>query len=152
MTKCNMCPSTNKQNAYYNNYCYIECMGNVMYLVEAAVKPLEKKENGEQIRDIVRDLFYGKARQILTYEDTETSKQVRKVQEEDFSHVIVDASEGKDLYDGLDEYFFADRVEDFRAGRGAMREVTVSTFPPIFQIQVQVNIISIYMIIVLYIE
>ncbi|KAI9496046.1 hypothetical protein BDB00DRAFT_927094 [Zychaea mexicana] len=114
-----------------------ECMGNVMYLVEAALKPLEKKENGEQIRDIVRDLFYGKARQILTYEDTETSKQVRKVQEEDFSHVIVDAAEGKDLYDGLDEYFFADRVEDFHAGRGAMREVTVSTFPPILQIQVQ---------------
>ncbi|KAG2225679.1 hypothetical protein INT45_012151 [Circinella minor] len=114
-----------------------ECMGNVMYLVEAAVKPLEKKENGEQIRDIVRDLFYGKARQILTYEDTETSKQVRKIQEEYFSHVIVDAAEGKDLYDGLDEYFFADRVEDFRAGRGAMREVTVSSFPPIFQIQVQ---------------
>ncbi|KAI9251350.1 hypothetical protein BDA99DRAFT_521635 [Phascolomyces articulosus] len=114
-----------------------ECMGNVMYLVEAAVKPLEKKENGEQIRDIVRDLFYGKARQILTYEDTETAKQVRKVQEEDFSHVIVDAAEGKDLYDGLDEYFFADRVEDFHAGRGAMREVTVSSFPPIFQIQVQ---------------
>ncbi|KAI8147774.1 hypothetical protein BJV82DRAFT_664137 [Fennellomyces sp. T-0311] len=114
-----------------------ECMGNVMYLVEAALKPLETKENGEQIKDIVRDLFYGKARQILKYEDTTTAKQVTKVQEEDFMHVIVDAAEGKDLYDGLDEYFFADRVENFHGGRGATREVAVIDFPPILQIQVQ---------------
>ncbi|KAG0183416.1 ubiquitin-specific protease ubp2 [Apophysomyces sp. BC1021] len=113
-----------------------ECMGNVMYLVEAALKPLETHD-GEQVRDMVRDTFYGKARQILTYKDTETALSVKKVKEEEFSHLIVDAGEGKDLYDGLDEYFFADRVENFRGGHEAVREVTVSTFPPVLQIIVQ---------------
>lgn len=111
-------------------------MGNVMYLVEAALKPMELKD-GEQTRDMVRDLFYGKARQILTYEDTQTLQSVRKVQEEDFAYVIIDASEDKDLYDGLDEYFFAGQVENFHGGRKATREVTVKRFPPVLQIQVQ---------------
>ncbi|KAI9318471.1 hypothetical protein BX666DRAFT_1855352 [Dichotomocladium elegans] len=113
-----------------------DCMSNVMYLVEAALRPLERKGD-EQTRDIVRDLFYFKARQILTYEDTSTLQVVRKVQQEEFAHVIVDAVEGKELYDGLDEYFFAGRVENFHGGRDATREVTVSAFPPVLQIQVQ---------------
>lgn len=113
-----------------------ECMDNVMYLVEAALKPQET-DNMEQIRDMVRDLFYGKARQILSYKDTETTKEIQKVMEEDFSHVIVDAADGKNLYDGLDEYFFADKVENFQGGQEATREVTVQTFPPVLQIQVQ---------------
>ncbi|KAF7723179.1 ubiquitin-specific protease ubp2 [Apophysomyces ossiformis] len=113
-----------------------ECMGNVMYLLEAALKPLEIKD-GEQVRDMVRDTFYGKARQILTYRDAETAVNVKKVKEEEFSHLIVDACEGKDLYDGLDEYFFADKVENFRGGHEAVREVTVSSFPPVLQIIVQ---------------
>lgn len=109
-----------------------------MYLVETALKPLETQD-GEQTRDMVRDTFYGKARQILTYKDTETAQSITKVKEEDFSHLIVDAGEGKDLYDGLDEYFFADHVENFRGGHEAIREVTVSSFPPVLQIIVQVR-------------
>lgn len=114
-----------------------ECMGNVMYLVEAALKPLHKTEDGEQVDDMVRQTFYGKARQILSYCDNKTYKVVKKEMEEDFSHVIVDASESKDLYDGLDEYFFADQVENFQGGHEATREVTVKSFPPILQILVQ---------------
>ncbi|ORZ20562.1 hypothetical protein BCR42DRAFT_489060 [Absidia repens] len=113
-----------------------ECMDNVMYLVEAALKP-QQTDNMEQVRDMVRDLFYGKARQILSYKDTETTKEIQKVMEEDFSHVIVDAADGKNLYDGLDEYFFADKVENYQGGQEATREVTVQTFPPVLQIQVQ---------------
>ncbi|KAI8336791.1 hypothetical protein BC941DRAFT_514209 [Chlamydoabsidia padenii] len=113
-----------------------ECMDNVMYLVEAALKPQET-ENMEQTRDMIRDLFYGKARQILSYKDTETTNEIQKVMEEDFSHVIVDAADGKNLYDGLDEYFFADKVENFQGGKEATREVTVRSFPPVLQIQVQ---------------
>jgi hypothetical protein len=115
-----------------------ECMGNVMYLVEAALKPLRKTEDGEQVDDMIRQVFYGKARQILSYCDNATLKTVKKEMEEDFSHVIVDASEGKDLYDGLDEYFFADQVENFQGGHEATREVAVKSFPPILQILVQV--------------
>ncbi|KAI9245928.1 hypothetical protein EDC94DRAFT_529888 [Helicostylum pulchrum] len=114
-----------------------ECMGNVMYLVEAALKPLKTTEDGEQIDDMIRQVFYGKARQILSYYDNTTSKMIKKEMEEDFSHVIIDASEGKDLYDGLDEYFFADKVEEFQGGYEATREVTVKFFPPVLQILVQ---------------
>ncbi|GAN04328.1 hypothetical protein MAM1_0060c03788 [Mucor ambiguus] len=114
-----------------------ECMGNVMYLVEAALKPLHKTEDGEQVDDMIRQTFYGKARQILSYRDASTLQNVKKEMEEDFSHVIVDASESKDLYDGLDEYFFAEQVENFQGGHEATREVTVKSFPPILQILVQ---------------
>ncbi|CAO3656591.1 unnamed protein product [Mucor hiemalis] len=114
-----------------------ECMGNVMYLVEAALKPLQKTQDGEQIDDMIRQLFYGKARQILSYVDNKTMEVVKKNKEEDFSHVIVDACEGKTLYDGLDEYFFADKVENFQGGQEATREVTVTTLPPVLQVLVQ---------------
>jgi uncharacterized UBP type Zn finger protein len=112
-------------------------MGNVMYLVEAALKPLKKTEDGEQIDDMIRQVFYGKARQILCYRDETTLQTVKKEQEEDFSHVIVDASEGRHLYDGLDECFFANKVENFQGGHEATREVTVKSFPPVLQILVQ---------------
>lgn len=114
-----------------------ECMGNVMYLVEAALKPISKTEDGEQIDDMIRQLFYGKARQIISYCDNATLKTVKKEMEEDFSHVIVDASEGKDLYDGLDEYFFENQLENFQGGHEAIREVSVKSFPPVLQILVQ---------------
>lgn len=110
-----------------------------MYLVEAALKPLRKTEEGEQIDDMIRQLFYGKSEQILSYVDDTTMQTVKKTKEEDFSHVIVDASEGKDLYDGLDEYFFAGRVENFRGGQEATREVSVKSLPPVLQVIIQVS-------------
>lgn len=112
-------------------------MSNVMYLVEAALKPLQKTQDGEQIDDMIRQVFYGKARQILSYCDNTTLQVVKKEMEEDFSHVIVDASEGKNLYDGLDEYFFENQVENFQGGHEATREVAVKSFPPVLQILVQ---------------
>ncbi|KAG1179576.1 hypothetical protein G6F71_000942 [Rhizopus microsporus] len=114
-----------------------ECMGNVMYLVEAALKPISKTEDGEQVDDMIRQLFYGKARQIISYCDDTTLKVIKKEMEEDFSHVIVDASEGKDLYDGLDEYFFENQLESFQGGHEATRQVSVKSFPPVLQILVQ---------------
>ncbi|KAL0073164.1 hypothetical protein F4703DRAFT_1746442 [Phycomyces blakesleeanus] len=132
----NLNPPTHTHIYIYLYSCFLECMDNVTYLIEAALKPVETQD-GEQVRDMVRDLFYGKARQILTYQDTQTSQNIKKIKEEEFSHLIVDAAQGKDLYDGLDEYFFADQVENFQGGREATREVTVSTFPPVLQIIVQ---------------
>ncbi|ORX54410.1 cysteine proteinase [Hesseltinella vesiculosa] len=112
-----------------------ECMGNMMYLLEAALKPVETTKGMEQIRDMVRDLFYGKGKQILTYQDAQ--KTVKKNQEEEFSHVIIDAVKSKHLYDGLDEYFFADKLENYREGQEAVREVSVQSFPPVLQVLVQ---------------
>lgn len=122
----------------------LECMGNIMYLVEAALKPLKKTEDGEQIDDMIRQVFYGKARQIVSYYDNTTSKMVKNEMEEDFSHVLVDALEGKDLYDGLDDYFFAGKLEEFQGGYEATREVTVKSFPPVLQIQIQVCDLILY--------
>ncbi|OZJ05178.1 hypothetical protein BZG36_02206 [Bifiguratus adelaidae] len=119
-----------------------ECMDRVMFSFEATLRPShDGKGATEEIDDsksMIQSLFYGKNRQILTYEDTETGKVVSNSQEEEFSHLIVDAAEGKDLYDGLDEYFYAtDLGEDFRGGKKATREVVAVELPPILQIQVQ---------------
>ncbi|KAJ2957037.1 hypothetical protein NQZ79_g7179 [Umbelopsis isabellina] len=113
-----------------------ECMGNCMYFFEAALRPYTA-EGSEKTTDLVKELFYGKARQILSYNNEQTDQLVTKVKEEEFSHLIVDAADGKNLYDGLDEYFFADKVDDFQGGNCAVREVAVHNFPPILHIQVQ---------------
>ncbi|KAG2187037.1 hypothetical protein INT44_003265, partial [Umbelopsis vinacea] len=115
-----------------------ECMGNCMYFFEAALRPSASDENAsDEKTDLVKELFYGKARQILSYNNEETNQLVTKIKEEEFSHLIVDAAEGKNLYDGLDEYFFADDVDDYQGGNCAVREVAVTQFPPILQVQVQ---------------
>lgn len=114
-------------------------MGNCMYFFEAALRPVASESSPDVKTDLVKELFYGKARQILTYNNQDTDQLVTKIKEEEFSHLIVDAAEGKNLYDGLDEYFFADKVDDFQGGNCAVREVAVTHFPPILQIQVQVS-------------
>jgi hypothetical protein len=111
-----------------------------MYFFEAALRPTASDESpSDEKTDLVKELFYGKARQILSYNNEETNQLVTKIKEEEFSHLIVDAAEGKNLYDGLDEYFFADDVDDYQGGNCAVREVAVTQFPPILQIQVQVS-------------
>jgi hypothetical protein len=111
-----------------------------MYFFEAALKSTVSPSSSDIKTDLVKELFYGKARQILSYNNQDTNELVTKVKEEEFSHLIVDAAEGKNLYDGLDEYFFADNVDDYQGGNCAVREVAVSQFPPILQIQVQVSL------------
>ncbi|RUS29683.1 hypothetical protein BC938DRAFT_480368 [Jimgerdemannia flammicorona] len=114
-----------------------ECMDNAMYLLQMALKPLSLSDSREQLRDMVKDLFYGEMEQILTYRDLETDRPITTSKIETFGHLIVDAAEGKDLYDGLDEYFFASNVGDFQGGAEAMREVVIKSLPPVLQIQVQ---------------
>jgi hypothetical protein len=111
-----------------------------MYFFEAALRSTVSPSSSDIKTDLVKELFYGKARQILSYNNQDTNELVTKVKEEEFSHLIVDAAEGKNLYDGLDEYFFADNVDDYQGGNCAVREVAVSQFPPILQIQVQVSL------------
>jgi len=111
-----------------------------MYFFEAALRPTVSDESSsDEKTDLVKEMFYGKARQILSYNNEETNQLVTKIKEEEFSHLIVDAAEGKNLYDGLDEYFFADNVDDYQGGNCAVREVAVTQFPPILQVQVQVS-------------
>nr|CAG8514926.1 14491_t:CDS:10 [Entrophospora candida] len=89
-----------------------ECMDNVMFQLEAAIKSTQN----DNMENIVKSLFYGETRQVLHYTDQNTA-------------------EGRDLYDGLDVYFDTSTV-DFE-GTQAEREVTLTSIPPILQIHVQ---------------
>ncbi|KAL1922141.1 uncharacterized protein VTP21DRAFT_10783 [Calcarisporiella thermophila] len=111
-----------------------ECMDNVMCLIEAALKPTSAGADGER-QNIVRELFFGKTKQLLSYIDTKSGEPVCRAKEEAFIHLFVDAREGYDLYDGLDAYFGPAKVEV--EGTEATREVYISQLPPVLQIQIQ---------------
>lgn len=108
-----------------------ECIGNVMFQTEAAVKPVHIDENGEQI-DLVKDYFYGKTKQTLAFPNSAETR----TKEEMFSHLLVNVSEGDcDLYTALDNSFDIERVD--LEGREATRHLSISHLPPVLQIQVQ---------------
>ena len=108
-----------------------ECIGNVMFQIEAAIKPDYIDENDEQI-DLVKDLFYGKTKQTLAFPDSSGTR----TKEEMFSHLLVNVSEGDcDLYAALDNSFDIEQVD--LEGREATRHLSISHLPPVLQIQVQ---------------
>ncbi|GBB83307.1 hypothetical protein RclHR1_10030002 [Rhizophagus clarus] len=93
-----------------------ECMDNVMFQLEAALKSLlTTDENGDE-QNIIKSLFYGQTRQILHKKQNI-------------------AADGRDLYDGLDVYFDASLVD--YDGTQVIREVTITKIPPVLQIHVQ---------------
>jgi ubiquitin carboxyl-terminal hydrolase 25 len=65
-----------------------ECIENVMFQLEAAMKSDRTGENGEQL-DLVKDLFYGKTKQYL--EVPGSSKREKTVSEPDPSHLLFEA-------------------------------------------------------------
>ncbi|RIA97236.1 hypothetical protein C1645_814311 [Glomus cerebriforme] len=93
-----------------------ECMDNVMFQLEAALKPLFMIDENEDGQNIIKRLFYGQTRQILRKQNTVVA-------------------EGRDLYDGLDVYFDASLVD--YDDTQVTREVTLAKIPPILQIHVQ---------------
>ncbi|KAK9727888.1 ubiquitin-specific protease ubp2 [Basidiobolus ranarum] len=108
-----------------------ECMDNVMYLLDIALS----ENNADGDGSLVRQLFFGKTEQTLSYVDSSTGDKIITKKEEDFSHLIVDIAQGRDLYDGLDEYFDNSKVSFNNTE--AEREVTITKLPPFLQIQVQ---------------
>ncbi|CUS10447.1 unnamed protein product [Tuber aestivum] len=108
-----------------------ECIGNVMFQVEAAIKPEYVDENGEQM-DLVKKLFYGRTKQTLSFPNSAETR----TKEELFSHLLVDVAEGdRDIYSALDSSFDIEQVD--LEGREAKRFLSISHLPPILQIQVQ---------------
>ena len=109
-----------------------ECIENVLFQIEAAFKPTGIDDDGEQI-DIVKELFYGKTKQILESEEDGSNHREKT---ERFSSLLVDVAEGpRDLYDALDSYFGEDimKLEDGET----RRTVTIAQLPPVLQIQIQ---------------
>ncbi|RHZ86596.1 hypothetical protein Glove_48g70 [Diversispora epigaea] len=76
-----------------------ECMDNVMFQLEAALKSIMTNENGED-QNIVKSLFYGKSL----------------------------VAEGRDLYDGLDVYFDASTV-DFNGAQAEREVTLITSPP-----------------------
>lgn len=109
-----------------------ECIENVLFQIEAAFKPTGIEEDGEQ-KDIVKDLFYGKTKQVLESAHDGSS---RREKTERFSSLLVDVAEGpRDIYDALDSYF-GELILNLEDG-STRRSVTITELPPILQIQVQ---------------
>ncbi|ODV90022.1 hypothetical protein CANCADRAFT_99732 [Tortispora caseinolytica NRRL Y-17796] len=108
-----------------------ECIQNVLFQIEAAIKADSFDDDGEQI-DVIKKLFFGKTKQII---DFESNSEVR-YKTERFSNLIVDAATGpRSLYDALDAYFDADVVS--LDGGLARRYLTIQTLPEFVQIQIQ---------------
>ncbi|KAK9248574.1 hypothetical protein V1506DRAFT_452209 [Lipomyces tetrasporus] len=126
-----------------------ECIDNVLFQIEAALKPYSTDADGEQI-DLVKDLFYGKTKQTLeigaaakasangelSYTYVNSDAVSVRTKEERFSHIIVDVAAGpRDIYDALGACFDVETVR--LDGHSARRYVTLTQLPPILQIQVQ---------------
>lgn len=109
-----------------------ECIGNVLFQLEAAFEPEGIDGDGEQL-DLVKQLFYGKNKQVLELENGT----MRREKTEWFQSLFVDVAGGKrDLYDALDSYFGEDILQLEEGGR-TRRSISIAQLPPILQIQVQ---------------
>lgn len=105
-----------------------ECIDNVLFQLEAALKPTGFDTSGEQV-DLVKDLFYGVTKQTLGVPGGQPKF-------ERFSNTIVTLdSDGQDIYQALDGVFDARQVE--LGGKQVKLNLTVQQAPPILQIQVQ---------------
>lgn len=108
-----------------------ECIGNVMFQIEAAIKPSQVDDNGEQV-DLVKEYFYGKTKQTLQFPNSAETR----TKEELFSHLLVNVADGdRDLYTALDGSFDVEQVD--LEGTEAKRYLAITHLPPILQIQVQ---------------
>ncbi|KAJ1657966.1 ubiquitin-specific protease ubp2 [Dispira simplex] len=85
--------------------------------------------------NLIRRLFYGVSQQSLNYLDAALNKDVENVKLELFNHVLIQAAQGNDLYDGLDAYFGQSTVSF--AGTDAVRQVYIDHLPSLLHIQIQ---------------
>ncbi|KAK6346030.1 ubiquitin-specific protease ubp2 [Orbilia blumenaviensis] len=108
-----------------------ECIENVMFQLEAALKGEGSEPDGEQL-DIIKTLFYGKTRQTLEF----SSPAETRHKEERFANLMIDVgSVGRDIYTAMDGHFDASVVELEK--KLARRYLSITALPSILQIQIQ---------------
>ncbi|KAK6524616.1 ubiquitin-specific protease ubp2 [Arthrobotrys megalospora] len=108
-----------------------ECIENVMFQLEAALKGEGTEPDGEQL-DIIKTLFYGKTRQTLEF----SSPVETRDKEERFANLMIDVGDvGRDIYTAMDGHFDASVVE--LEGKLARRYLSITALPSILQIQIQ---------------
>ncbi|CUM63290.1 uncharacterized protein PRCAT00000861001 [Priceomyces carsonii] len=109
-----------------------ECMENVTFQIESALEAESLEEDGEQV-DLIKKLFYGKTKQIIT--PLESSGSPRVSNERFFSLIINVGDHPRDIYDSLDSYFNEDSVK-LEEGL-AKKSLTISKLPDVLQFHVQ---------------
>lgn len=111
-----------------------ECIENVTFQIETALKPDRLESDGEQY-DLIKKLFYGKTKQTISPLNPNSSNKQRTLIER-FSSLIINVSDHpKDIYDSLDNYFSEDLV---KLDEGEVkRSLTISELPEILQFHVQ---------------
>ncbi|KAI9797872.1 MAG: ubiquitin-specific protease ubp2 [Piccolia ochrophora] len=106
-----------------------EVIGNVMFQLECAMRPLGVDDMGEQL-DEIKQLFYGKLR---THTEAESA---HRTTEEYFADIKVNVASGpRDIYAALDGAF--DMQEVILKDGTFPQYASISHLPPILQIQVQ---------------
>lgn len=110
-----------------------ECIENILFQFEAAVRATSNDEDGEQI-DFVKDLFFGEMIQTLQPMDPSTGTPRKK--RERFSSIMVDVSEGPTtIYDALAKFFSSDIVT--LSEGDTLRTVQATKFPPVLLLHIQ---------------
>lgn len=110
-----------------------ECIGNVLYQLESASKPISLDESQEQ-DDLIKQLFYGKTKQdIIPINDVDG---VRVKYERFLSLMVTISDHPRNIYDALDAYFMEEclKLEEYGDVR---RTLSITEFPTILQIQIQ---------------
>ncbi|ESX00072.1 hypothetical protein KL918_005220 [Ogataea parapolymorpha] len=116
-----------------------ECIENVLIQIESALEPENLDSDNEQI-DLVKQLFYGKTKQILMPVDPVTKEELSsaraRTKEERFLNLIVNIGDHpRDIYDALDTYFTEDLLQ--LDNEEVKRSLTITELPKILQIQIQ---------------
>lgn len=105
-----------------------EVVGNVLFQLQCAIKPMSIDKSGEQI-DEIKNLFFGKTKSYIVKDDKVRTK------EEFFSDIKIDVASGpRDIYSALDGYFDEQTVDV--EGAQAPQFSTISHLPPILQVQI----------------
>ncbi|ODV84927.1 hypothetical protein CANARDRAFT_28664 [[Candida] arabinofermentans NRRL YB-2248] len=117
-----------------------ECIENVLIQIESALEPEELDADNEQL-DIIKQMFYGKTKQVLMPVDPETKEELdsknARTKEERFLNLIVNIGDHpKDIYDALDTYFTEDLLK-LDGDEEVKRSLTITQLPNILQIQIQ---------------
>jgi ubiquitin carboxyl-terminal hydrolase 25 len=101
-----------------------EVLNHVLFQLSCAIKPNGFDEEGEQV-DQIKDLFYGRTKQHIMSDDKDEAKNDR------FCSIIVRLfSLPHDIYAALDGYFDVEEIANKK------RFLSISSLPPIFQIQI----------------
>ncbi|SCU93337.1 LAMI_0E14004g1_1 [Lachancea mirantina] len=110
-----------------------ECIGNVLFQLEASSDPCNLDEDGEQ-QDLIKELFFGKLQQNLVPDDN--PKKIRTKVERFVSLLVNVGDHSKDIYGALDLYFKDDVLRLEEDGQ-VKRSVVITELPTILQIQIQ---------------